>query len=264
MPERTGKRFSADSLTVEEIGALKEFERRNRDLGAAQYLRVLQAERGTFNLHAEARTLLHHIGLRPGDVVLDAGAGVGRLSLLVAPKVSRLVCADLSPAVLSELQSHAAERSIHNIETVPADLCNLPRSLGPFDRAYSVEVIQHIPSDRERRAALRRIFELLRPGGRCLVSVFCWNRRNQRSDAEKEGFWGADDRRLYGYLYSPRELASVMRDTGFRHVRLRGLMILPGRITRHLPVSLALLETWCSMIPALAGVGRYVMASGQK
>jgi len=37
-------------------------------------------------------------------------------------------------------------------------------------------------------------------------------------------------------------------------------MVLPGRITRHLPPSLALVETWCSMVPAFSSMARYVMA----
>ncbi len=264
MPERSIDRFSAEGLAVDQIMALKKLEQRNRDLGAQSYLQVLQDERGIFNLHAEAHALMHHISPRRNETVLDAGAGVGRLALLVAPKVARLVCVDLSAAALGVLQSRASEKGTRNIETLATDLSSLPDSLGPFDRAYSVEVFSQIPSRRERREALGKIYGSLRPGGRCVVSVFCWNWRNRRVDPEKEGFWGTGERRLYGYLFTPLELGALLEEAGFRDIRLRGLMLLPGRITRHLPLRLAPLETWCSRVPGLSGMGRYVLASGRR
>lgn len=264
MPDSSSKPFTADGLAAEQIAALKETERRNRDLGANEYLQQLQTERGPYNLWAEARTLLRHIAPQPQEAVLDAGAGVGRLAVLVAPKVSRLVCVDLSATALGVLKSRAERQGVRNIEIFSADLRSIPVSLGPFDKAYSVEVIQHIPSDQERRAALARVYELLKPDGRCLISVVCWNSRTRRAGTEKEGFWGTGARRLYAYSFTPREIGQLLIETGFRDVRLRGLMVLPGRITRHLPPSLALVETWCSMVPACAGMARYVMAIGRR
>lgn len=161
MPDFGNKRFTADGLPAEQIMALKEAERHNRDFGAKEYLQQLQASRGSYDLLAEARTLLRYIAPRPQETALDAGAGVGRLALLVAPKVSRLVCVDLSTAALDVLKSQAERQGVHNIETVSADLCSIPVSLGPFDNIYSVEVVQHIPSDKERRAALTKMHELL-------------------------------------------------------------------------------------------------------
>jgi SAM-dependent methyltransferase/RimJ/RimL family protein N-acetyltransferase len=256
--------FTADGLPPERIVALKETERRNRDLGATEYLQQLLAERGPYNLWAEARTLLHHISPHPEEATLDAGAGVGRLALLVAPKVSRLVCVDLSTASLDVIKSQAEIQGVRNIEIVPADLCSIPASLGPFDNAYSVEVIQHIPSDRERRAALARIYESLKPGGRCLISVVCWSSQNRRGGAEKEGFWGTGDRRLYAYSFTPHEIGRLLIETGFRDIRLRCLRVLPGRITRRLPTSLARVETWCSMVPVFSGMGDFVIAMGRR
>jgi SAM-dependent methyltransferase len=264
MPDSGSKRFTTDELPPEQIAALKEAERRNRDLGAEEYLSKLQAERGPYNLWAEARTLLRYISPKPEESALDAGAGVGRLALLVAPRVSRLVCVDLSAAALDVLKSQAKRQGVRNIEAIQSDLRSVPAPLGPFDVAYSVEVIQHIPSDQERRAALARIYELLKRGGRCLISVVCWNSRTRREGAEKEGFWGTGDRRLYVYSFAPHEIGRLLIETGFHDVRVRGLLVLPGRITRHLPASLAVVDTWCSMIPALSCMGRYVIATGRR
>jgi SAM-dependent methyltransferase len=256
--------LAADTLPPHEIAALKELERRNRDLGAAEQGPGQFYDKAAFRLRAENRTYLHYLSPLAGETVLDAGAGLGRLALLVAPLAKRLVCLDLSAQALQVVEATADARGVRNIETVHADLCNLPRSLGPFDSAYAVEVVDHIPSHRERLAAVQTVHDLLRPGGRCLISVHCWNPRSRRGGVEKEGFWGSGPRRLYHYYFSAHELRNLLHQAGFRGIRLRGLIILPGRISRSLPTSLAVLETWCSMVPACARFGSLVIGMGTR
>jgi 2-polyprenyl-3-methyl-5-hydroxy-6-metoxy-1,4-benzoquinol methylase len=255
-------------LPPDQIEALKELERRNRDQGAAEgyqgYIQILQSSGGAFRLQAEAGTYLRYMSPRMGERVLDAGAGVGRLAVVVAPRVKRLVCVDLSANALQVLESEAKARGIHNVETVQSDLCAIPSSLGPFDSAYSVEVLGLIPSHRERRASVQRLYNLLKPGGKCLVSVSCWNFRTRLAEVKKEGLWGTGEKQMYTYYFTSRELRALLQETGFRDIQLRGLIILPGRITRHLPPSFSFVETWCSMVTPLAGIGRLVIAMGSR
>jgi SAM-dependent methyltransferase len=182
------------------------------------------------------------------------------LALEMAPRVAKLTCVDLSQKALDELARNAAERGLGNIETQQADLCALPASLGTFDAAYSVEVIQHIPTAAEREAAVRQIYERLTRGGRCLVSVCAWNKRSGQSSPD--AFWGEGERRLYVHAFTPDDLAELMRAAGFRNVKVRALGLLPGRLTRVLPAALAFLEKALSAFPALDAQGRYVMATG--
>jgi len=256
--------LDADRLPAQEIEELKELERRNRDLGAREHTAGQYYGKRAFQLHAESRTYLRYLAPRAGERVLDAGAGLGRLALLVAPRVGRLVCVDLSADALEVLRAETEAQGIRNVETVQGDLCRVPGTLGPFDRAYSVEVLQHIPSDRERRAALAKMHELLKPGGRCLIGVICWNRRTRRRGAGKESFWGTGERRLYAYAFTPQEIGRLLRETGFLDVRVRGLMALPARITRRLPRWLGVVETWCSTAPFLARVSNFVIATGRR
>src|SRR3989304_6695316 len=97
-------RFTADTLLPRETAALKETERRNRDRGASAYLRALQLTRGPFQLRAESRVILRYLSLRTRNCAMDVGAGVGRLALLVAPKVRKLLCLDLSRTSLDVLK----------------------------------------------------------------------------------------------------------------------------------------------------------------
>jgi 2-polyprenyl-3-methyl-5-hydroxy-6-metoxy-1,4-benzoquinol methylase len=264
MESFNGGSFNADALAPGEVAVLKALEQRNRDLGAATYSEWLRSNRSPFHLWAEARTVLHYLKPQSKETVLDVGCGVGRLSMLVAPKVARLVCVDLSAMSLQVLQAEAKARGIQNIETVQSDLCALRKPVPSCDAVYCVDMLQHIPSHLERLIAVRRCYEALNRGGRFLISVYCWNVRNRKEGIEKEGFWGTGERRLYRYYFSPADLRTLLEEAGFRDIRIRGQIILPARITQHFPRSLALMETWCSMAPCFRGLGRYVMATGRK
>jgi SAM-dependent methyltransferase len=264
-PHNKPAEFSADTFSPEEILALKELERRNRDVGVVGLKTAdWMAERGPFALEAEARIYLKYLAPHPQQTVLDAGAGMGRFAVLVAPQVGRLVAFDLSRAALDVLVAENKVRNIINVETLQGDLCNLPASLGLFDSAYSIEAIQHIPSHKERVRAVRNMLQVLKPGGTCLISVAAWNRRVAREIQDKEGFWGTDARRIYAYCFTPHQLRSLMQEAGVRDVRIRGVMALPGRICRRLPLALSRLESYCSAIPQLAPLSWFVMGTGRR
>ena len=262
--KQSGSEFSADGLPPDQIASIKELERRNRDLGAERFLENLERSRGPFQLAAEERVYCGLLSPASTDRMLDAGAGVGRQAISIAPKIERLVCADISANCLEVLKATARARGVDNIDIIQSDLRDLPSSLGPFDGAYSVEVLQHIPSAQERIGAMRAMHSLLKPGGICLVGVSCWGVRSWREGARKEGWWGRGERRLYHRYFTPSELRGLMSSAGFEQVRLYGLIMWPGRVTRLLPPALSWVESACSAIPAFAGLGRYVVATGRK
>jgi SAM-dependent methyltransferase len=260
-----GNQFDADALPAQVIDALKDLEKRNRNIGAVgRKTEDWVAYRGPFRLWAEARTYLRLLRPRKDQVVLDAGAGVGRIAMHFAPKVARLVCADFAENTLNVLRAGAEARRIRNIETVACDICDLPKSLGPFDSAYAIETIEQIASHHERLAALRSLYASLKPGGKCLVAVYPWNRRTRQDGSVKEGFYGAGERRLHRFRFTPDELERLLREAGFRNISVRGLITLPDVITRRLPASWAALETSCSALPESARTGWLLMGLGSR
>lgn len=91
-------------------------------------------------------------------------------------------------------------------------IADLPRDLGPFDLITSISVIEHIPDD---SAAVRRMWDLLRPGGRLLLTVPCAARASEEYinvdeyellDADQRGFvfWQRyyDDEQLSRRIFS--------------------------------------------------------------
>jgi SAM-dependent methyltransferase len=182
----------------------------------------------------------------------------------VAPRVARLVCVDFAENALTVLRAGAHERGIDNIETAACDICRLPSTLGPFDSAYAVETLEQIASRSERLAALKGIYQALKPGGTCLIAVYPWNRRTREDATVKEGFYGAGERRLYRCRPTAGELRALLQEAGFRKIRVRGLITLPQAITSRLPASWAAMETWCSQLPGSARFGWLMVGLGQR
>jgi SAM-dependent methyltransferase len=229
---------SQGGITPERAEWIREQERLGRDAGADSYLERLAASRGAFRMRVEDLAVPHAVSPRPEHYVLDAGSGVGRYALMLAPRVKRLVAADFSPGSLAVLARRAGERGITNLETVVADLCALPRDLGTFHTAYSCEVFQHIPTHASKLEALKQIASHLAPGGRCVVTSLAWNRR---SKGDKEGVWSNG---AYRFQFAPGEIAALFREAGFERVSVRGLVVLPGIVTRYLPASFAALAAF--------------------
>ncbi len=108
---------------------------------------------------------LDKLELVPGLKVLDAGCGPGRLTLPVARAVGpegEVVALDLQPGMIRRLEQRLARAGISNVRPLLADLTQPPLPANGFDRALLVTVLGEIP---DREAALRAIFDALKPGG---------------------------------------------------------------------------------------------------
>jgi SAM-dependent methyltransferase len=104
-----------------------------------------------------------------GKLVLDAGCGGGRYSLLAARHGARVVSVDLSAAVE---KAAALCAGFPDTAIVQADLLDLPLAEGTFDVAFSIGVLHHSP---DPRRAFQEVAARVKPGGRLVVWLY---RRN--------------------------------------------------------------------------------------
>jgi SAM-dependent methyltransferase len=101
-----------------------------------------------------------------GERVLDAGCGMGRFTKLLARHANHVVALDGSDAVLSAARNLA---DLENTAVVRADLRVPPFPPESFGFIACLGVLHHLA---EPEVGLRRLVEMLRPGGRMLVYLY--------------------------------------------------------------------------------------------
>jgi SAM-dependent methyltransferase len=118
------------------------------------------------------------LGVRPGDLVLDAGVGFGRHAFALARQGANVVALDYASgevegtratfAAMAEAGEIAEERFVGGMR---GDATRLPFADASFDRVITSEVLEHIPAD---TAAIAELVRVLKPGGTFAATVPTW------------------------------------------------------------------------------------------
>src|SRR2546423_8971633 len=99
-----------------------------------------------------------------GDVALDLGCGVGRLTRALAARAREVIALDVSPRMLALAREHNA--GLDNVRWVRGDRVTLrPVGDGEGDACLSPVVFQHIPDPEVTLGYVREMGRVLRPGG---------------------------------------------------------------------------------------------------
>ena len=177
--------------------------------------------------------------------VLDFGCGNGRyITPLLACTDATFVAYDISPEAIRELsQRHAPHLESGRLQPVLGNLAVLRQAVGSaerFDLAIMMfGVLGHIVSQTLRQVALTTIRDLLRPGGRLIVTVPNVQRRFRKEQivAQRQGRAPGDvlyRRRaadqtinMYYHLYTLEEFQQELELAGFHRVRLQAESVLP-------------------------------------
>ena len=112
---------------------------------------------------------LDALGLRPGMVVADVGAGTGYMSLRMAKRVGpqgMVYANDLQPEMLRRLRANAAKAGLTNIETVQGEEADPKLPAGRMDLVLLVDVYHEFSKPREM---IDKIRESLKPDGRLVL-----------------------------------------------------------------------------------------------
>ena len=133
-------------------------------IGGADWL-----ERSERELEELPETALDKIGIKPGMVVADVGAGVGYFTIRLARRVApqgKVYAVDVQPEMLSILKNRAAKANVKNITPVLGSESSpqLPQSC--CDLILMVDVYHELS---QPQRMLQKMKQALKPGGRLVL-----------------------------------------------------------------------------------------------
>lgn len=108
--------------------------------------------------------------IKPGDTVLDIGAGSGTDTVLASRLVGesgKVWALDITPAMLAKLRETVGAEGIGNVETIEGDAEHIPLPDNSVDVVTSNGALNLVP---DKRRAFAEIFRVLRPGGRVQIA----------------------------------------------------------------------------------------------
>ena len=149
--------------------------------------------------------------LRPGEVVLDLGAGGGFDCFLAGRAVGptgRVIGVDMTPDMVSRARENASKAGYDNVEFRLGEIEHLPVADASVDVIISNCVINLSP---DKPAVFLEAYRVLKPGGRLAVSDVV-------ATAELPEAWHKDMDLLSGCISGAADidtLSHMLSDTGF-------------------------------------------------
>lgn len=233
-----------------------------RDRQAEQYDKSFLQTRGRYGYASQVRTVLAHLKPQTHESILDAGSGTGVYSVEIAKAASRVLAVDFSPKSLEVLRSKIERLQITNIETKVGDLATVLLPAEGFDKAVSIEVLQHVPSHEKKLSVLQNIYNSLKPGGTFIMVVYRYGgwmkfpRPKEEFDHRGSG--------LYRLAFTELDCCSLLRAAGFHIDHIGGVLNVHKKIRKRLPPWMSLVDCWFSKLAVSRKVGDYFIVVAGK
>ena len=111
------------------------------------------------------------LSLKPGDRVIDLGAGTGYFAIRIAKVVPKgtVIGVDIEPSMVSYMKARAEKTGLKNVSGIVADSPDDVRLNEPVDVVIVVDTYHHIAS---RKSYFEGVKDWLNPDGRLVIIDF--------------------------------------------------------------------------------------------
>lgn len=155
--------------------------------------------------------------LKPGEDVLDLGAGGGFDCFLAAKQVGpsgRIIGVDMTPAMVTRARATAAQLGVRNVDFRLGEIEHLPLPDASVDVVLSNCVLNLSP---DKPAVFREVFRVLRAGGRLAYSDVVATAPLPRAITESIAAYAS----CIGGAAAVEDLRTWMEDAGFTDISIR-------------------------------------------
>ena len=169
---------------------------------AEEWLKTLDAPARMQNLKVDET--IARLGLKPGMIVADIGAGSGIFEGPLAKAVGpggTVYAVDVDQGLLDAINKKAAEARVTNVKTVLGRFTDPALPASDVDVAFINDVLHHIE---DRSAYLKNLARYIKPAGRIALIDFHPELGGHRNQPELQ--------------VSKDKAASLMADAGFKPV----------------------------------------------
>jgi tocopherol O-methyltransferase len=166
----------------------------------------------------ENEVLANLVDIKPDEIVLDAGCGIGGSGLWLArERGARVLGLNLTPTQLITARSIAAKRrGGPDLGFVVGDYQQLPIPNSSIDIYWSLESIEHT-TDPERM--IEEAYRVLKPKGRMVVAGTLKGRDLLKPQEVEQLQVGMDVAGCFSQLRTADEIRQIMENSGFVNVK---------------------------------------------
>ncbi len=117
------------------------------------------------DVNEETEAIIKSINLKKNETILEIGTGTGSFAIEAAQHCAKVIAIDVSLKMLEFAQQKAQMMGIANVKFNHAGFLTYGHTGEPLDAIVSQLTLHHLP-DFWKIIALRRIFEMLKDGGK--------------------------------------------------------------------------------------------------
>lgn len=164
--------------------------------------------------------------LEKEDKVFEIGCGTGNATIPLSKYVKEITATDISENMLQKAREKAEKLSKHNITFCTGELTEMEIEPESYDVVVAYNVLLYMKNQEE---VLKKIYEILKPGGIFLSATDCLGRNLSKDSVKK--FWKSKLHLMpYVAFDTPVSLMRKIQKSGFEVLEMVNLHKNPPNI----------------------------------